>query len=156
METTSIENLVDQMLHAEFYPHPVTQPIQVIQTHISWVVLTGNYVYKLKKSVNFGFLDYSTLDRRLHFCQEELRLNQRGASKLYLQVVPITWSGGKYHLGGKGEIVEYAVKMRQFPEDALFSQLLSQGKLNQLHLQELGRVLADYHTKCLTLSLIHI
>ena len=150
METTTLENLVHQMLQAEFYPHPVTQPIQVIQTHVSWVVLTGDYVYKLKKSVNFGFLDYSTLDRRLHFCQEELRLNQRGASKLYLQVVPITWGGGKYHLGGKGEIVEYGVKMRQFPQDALFSQLLSQGKLNQLHLQELGRVLAEYHTKCLT------
>lgn len=55
METTSLENLVHHMLQAEFYPHPVTQPIQVIQTHVSWVVLTGDYVYKLKKSVNFGF-----------------------------------------------------------------------------------------------------
>jgi aminoglycoside phosphotransferase family enzyme/predicted kinase len=150
MTETNLPALIEQMLQPGFYPHAVTEPIQLIQTHVSYVLLTGDYVYKLKKPVNFGFLDYSTLEKRLHFCQEELRLNQRGAGELYLQVLPVTLTDQKYDLEGTGEIVEYALKMRQFPQECLFSELFSQNKLNEMHLEELGRVVAKYHSQAET------
>jgi aminoglycoside phosphotransferase family enzyme len=86
MTDTNLPLLVQQMLKPEFYPHPVTATIDLIQTHVSYVLLTGEFVYKLKKPVNYGFLDFSTLEKRKHFCHEELRLNQRGAAELYLAV----------------------------------------------------------------------
>ncbi|TAF09267.1 MAG: adenylyl-sulfate kinase [Nostocales cyanobacterium] len=150
MTEANLPALIEQMLQPGFYPHAVTEPIQLIQTHVSYVLLTGDYVYKLKKPVNFGFLDYSTLEKRLHFCQEELRLNQQGAGELYLQVLPVTLLGEQYQLEGTGEVEEYALKMHQFPQDALFSELFAQGKLNEMHLQELGRVVAEYHAKAQT------
>jgi uncharacterized protein len=147
---TNFSILIEQMLQPGFYPHPVTEPIQLIQTHVSYVLLTGDYAYKLKKPVNFGFLDFSTLEKRQHFCHEELRLNQRGAGELYLEVVPFTLEGEKYHLGGTGEAIEYAVKMRQFPQETLFSELFASGKLEANHLEELGRVVAKYHAEAVT------
>lgn len=137
-------------MQPEFYPHPVKQPIQLIQTHISYVLLTGEYAYKLKKPVNFGFLNFSTLDARQHFCQEELRLNQRGAAELYLEVLPITGNEQQYQLGGAGEAVEYVLKMRQFPQDSLLLTMFEQGKLNEVLMEELGRVVAEYHAKAVT------
>ncbi|MBD2665460.1 adenylylsulfate kinase [Richelia sinica FACHB-800] len=145
MTEATLPALIQQMLQPGFYPHGVTEPIELIQTHVSYVLLTGDYVYKLKKPVNFGFLDFSTLEKRQHFCQEELRLNQRGAGELYLEVVPITLVGEQYQIGGSGEPVEYAVKMRQFPQESLFSELFAQGKLTETNLEELGRVVANYH-----------
>ena len=150
MTQTNLPNLISQMLQPGFYPHSVTEPIQLIQTHISYVLLTGDYAYKLKKPANFGFLDFSTLEKRQHFCQEELRLNQRGAGELYLEVLPVTLVGEQYHLGGTGEVVEYAVKMRQFPQEALFSELFASGNLQESHLEELGRVVAQYHAESVT------
>ncbi|BAY95399.1 MULTISPECIES: bifunctional aminoglycoside phosphotransferase/ATP-binding protein [unclassified Tolypothrix] len=147
MTEATLPALIQQMLQPGFYPHAVSEPIQLIQTHVSYVLLTGDYVYKLKKPVNFGFLDYSTLEKRQHFCQEELRLNQRGAGELYLEVLPLTLESEQYHLGGTGEAVEYTLKMRQFPQEALFSSLFEQGKLNETHLEELGRIVAQYHAK---------
>ena len=84
-----LPSFIRRMLRPEFYPHPVEEPIRLVQTHISYVLLTGLYAYKVKKAVNLGFLDYSTLERRRHFCEEEVRLNARGAPGLYLGVVPI-------------------------------------------------------------------
>jgi aminoglycoside phosphotransferase family enzyme/predicted kinase len=150
MTETNLPDLIEQMLKPGFYSHPVTEPIQLIQTHVSYVLLTGDYAYKLKKPVNFGFLDYSTLEKRQHFCQQEFRLNERGAGELYLEVLPVTLEGEKYHLGGTGEAVEYALKMRQFPQEALFSELFTQNKLNETHLEELGRVVAEYHAQAQT------
>ncbi len=83
MNHASIPTLIKQMLKPDFYPHPVSKKIQLVQTHISYVLLTGDYAYKVKKPVNFGFLDFSTLKKRSHFCQEELRLNFIGAAELY-------------------------------------------------------------------------
>lgn len=150
MTEATIPALIQQMLQPGFYPHTVTEPIQLIQTHVSYVLLTGDYVYKLKKPVNFGFLDFSSVEKRQHFCQEELRLNQRGAANLYLEVLPVTQSGEHYHLGGEGETAEYVVKMRQFPQEALFSSLFADGKLDEPLLEELGRVVAAYHAKTTT------
>ncbi|AFZ25288.1 hypothetical protein Cylst_3121 [Cylindrospermum stagnale PCC 7417] len=150
MTEGTLPALIEQMLQPGFYPHAVQEPIQLIQTHISFVLLTGDYAYKLKKPVNFGFLDFSSLEKRQHFCQEELRLNQRGAGELYLEVLTVTLVGEQYHLGGTEEPVEYVLKMRQFPQEALFSSLFDQGKLNETHLEELGRVVAQYHAQAET------
>jgi uncharacterized protein len=139
-----------QMQQPGFYPHPVTEPIALIQTHISYVLLTGEYAYKVKKPVNFGFLDFSTLEKRHHFCQEELRLNQRGAKDLYLDVMPIVQIGDRYQLAGSGAAVEYTLKMRQFPQEDLFLALFEAGKLTASDLDELGQVVAAFHAQAAT------
>jgi uncharacterized protein len=147
MTDISLPALIQQMLLPGFYPHPVKEPIKLIQTHSSYVLLTGDFVYKLKKPVNFGFLNYSTLELRRNFCHEELRLNQRGAAELYLEVLAIAQTGEKYQLGGTGEPVEYALKMREFPDSGLFSTMFEAGTLTESHIEDLGRVVASYHAK---------
>jgi uncharacterized protein len=147
MSDTSLPSLIQQMLQPGFYPHPCQEPIQLIQTHCSYVLLTGDYVYKLKKPVDFGFLNYSTLELRQHFCNEELRLNKRGAAQLYLEVLPISQSEEQYELDGKDEATEYTLKMLQFPSNGLFSTMFESGKINESYIEELGRVVARYHSK---------
>lgn len=147
MTETTLPTFIRQMLEPGFYPHPVVEPIQLIQTHVSYVLLTGEYAYKLKKPVNFGFLDFSTLEKRHHFCAEELRLNQRGAAELYLEMLPLTQAGDRFQLGGEGEPVEYVIKMRQFPQTALFTDLFDRGELTEAHLVQLAQELAKFHAK---------
>ncbi len=137
--------LIQQMSQPGFYPHPVQEPIQLLQTHVSYVFLTGDYAYKVKKPVNFGFLDYSTLEKRQHFCQEELRLNQRGAASLYLAVVPIYQTGDTFALTAPGEPAEYAVKMQQFPQETLLSQVFERGELTEAMLRQLAEAIAQFH-----------
>ena len=156
--------LIQQMLVPEFYPHPVSAPIQLLQTHISYVLLTGDYAYKVKKQVNLGFLDFSTLDQRRQFCQQELILNRRWSPDLYLAVLPIVMrSQGQYQLGSPldldrprgGEahkpsgplasLVDYAVQMRQFDQEDLFSHRFAQGELTLPHMQALGQLIASLH-----------
>ncbi|NJK28425.1 MAG: hypothetical protein HC925_08115 [Coleofasciculaceae cyanobacterium SM2_3_26] len=150
MTEATLPPFIHQMLQPGFYPHPVREPVRLLQTHVSYVLLTGDYAYKLKKSVNFGFLDYSTLDKRRHFCEEEVRLNQRGAAAWYLGVVPITETDGQYHLEGAGDPVEYALKMREFPQDRLFLHMLERGELGDRHMETLGKVVSDFHATCHT------
>ncbi len=145
MTDSSLPALIQQMQSPEFYPHDVETPIRLIQTHISYILLTGEYAYKVKKPLDFGFLNYSTLEKRAHFCQEELRLNQRGAADLYLNVMPITQDGEAYHLGRDGEAVEYAIKMQQFPQDTLLNQLFERGELTEELLKELAIAVAEFH-----------
>ncbi|MEQ1854121.1 MAG: phosphotransferase, partial [Chthoniobacteraceae bacterium] len=90
--------------------------IRLIQTHSAWVVLAGRHAYKVKKPVNFGFLDFSTLEKRRHFCEREVALNQRLCPWIYLGVVPIARRAGKLAFGDDRQVVEYAVKMRRMPE----------------------------------------
>jgi hypothetical protein len=155
MTDSTLPPLIQQMLQPEFYDHPVqastsTAPIQLIQTHISYVLLTGEFAYKVKKPLNFGFLNYSTLEARKHFCEEELRLNQRGAAEIYLDVLPVTQTENRYQFGGSGEVVEYAVKMRQFPQDALLTNLFDRGELTEALVQQLAQVIAEFHSKTVT------
>ena len=150
MAEASLPALIEQMLQPSFYPHPVKGPIKLIQTHISYVLLTGDYAYKVKKPVNFGFLDFSSLEKRQNFCQEELRLNQRGAAQLYLEVLPITLNGDQYQLNrennqGESDVVEYVLKMQQFPDNALLSGMFERGELSEKDIEDLGRVVAQYH-----------
>lgn len=143
--TASLPVLIEQMLAPGFFPHPVVEPIRLIQTHISYIFLTGEYAYKLKKPVNFGFLNFTTLEQRQHFCREELRLNQRGAPELYLEVLPICQQADRFQLAGDGIAVEYTIKMRQFPDDALLSNIFEQGELTPELVQTLAGVVAQYH-----------
>lgn len=147
---SSLPPLIQQMLQPDFYPHSVVEPIELMQTHISYVLLTGEFVYKIKKPVNFGFLNYSTLELRSHFCQEEIRLNQRGAAELYLEVVSLTKDGDKYQLNGRGEVIEYAVKMRQFSQENLLSNLLERDKVTPEAIARLGYTVAQFHAQAAT------
>lgn len=126
------------------YPHAVGA-VQVAETHISWVLLTGDYAYKIKKPVDFGFLDFSSLAQRRHYCEEELRLNRRFAPQLYLEVVPIAGSREAPVVGGDGDPIEYAVKMRQFPEEARLDRVLARGELRRAHIAALAERLATFH-----------
>lgn len=145
MTEAALPDLIQHMLQPEFYPHPVTQPIQLVQTHVSYILLTGDFAYKVKKPVNFGFLDFSTLAKREHFCHEEIRLNQRGAAELYLEVLPITQVGDRFQLAQTGDPVEFTVKMQQFPAGTLFSDLFEQNQLSAELLIRLAKELATFH-----------
>jgi len=136
--------LIKALQNPELYDHPVRE-FQVLETHISWVILTGDYAYKIKKPMDFGFLDFSTLDRRKHFCGEELRLNKRLADSLYLDVLPITGSAETPALGGSGEAFEYAIRMRQFGQDGLFDKQQERGALDPEQLTSLARQVAAFH-----------
>jgi hypothetical protein len=149
MSDNALPALIQQMCQPGFYPHPVVEPIRLMQTHVSYVLLTGDYAYKIKKPVNFGFLDYSTLALRHHFCQEELRLNQRGAAPLYLEVVVIGKQGDTYHLNGDNP-VEYAVKMVQFPQNTLLSALYEREELTEGLIRRLAETVAAFHLKAET------
>jgi uncharacterized protein len=149
----SLPDLIQQMLQPGFYPHRVTEPLHLIQTHASFVLLTGEYTYKIKKPVNFGFLDYSTLEKRQHFCTQELMMNRRTAPEIYLEVVPIIQKGDRYQLGSNlqslnpGETpVEYTLKMREFSQDSLFLSLLERGQITERLMEELGREVAKFHS----------
>lgn len=163
MVNSGLPPLIQSMMQPEFYPHPVHVPIELIQTHASYILLTGDYVYKIKKPVNFGFLNYSTLTARKHFVEEELRLNRRTARALYLEVVPIyqTQTGYSFSppithpppppersqraIPSLQNPVEYALQMRQFPRHSLFSDFLKQGQLTSELMQRLAREVAVFH-----------
>ena len=136
--------LINALLKPEAYKHPVDE-IELLQTHISWVILTGDFAYKIKKPVDFGFLDFSSLEKRRYFCEEELRLNQRFAAKIYLEVVSITGSEDQPRINGDGEVLEYAVKMKQFPSESLLSTLLDRGDLRESHIDRLANNIANFH-----------
>lgn len=140
----AVPALIDNLRLPRCYPHPVAE-IRLLETHISWVLLTGTYAYKIKKPVNLGFLDFSTLDLRRSYCEEELRLNRRLAPQIYVDVVSITGSLASPCIAGDGPTIEYAVRMRQFPQDTLASTLLTGGRLLPQHLEALAATLAAFH-----------
>jgi uncharacterized protein len=141
--------LIQQMLVPTFYDHRVEAPIQLLRAHISFVVLTGDYVYKVKKPVNLGFLDFSSLEQRHHFCNEELRLNRRISPEIYLEVVSMGWAGDRFYLHAPDPL-EYAVKMRQFPQSQLFSQLFQSNQLGRADLAALAKQVAAFHQTALS------
>ena len=122
-----------------------TVPAELIETHISWVLLTGAHAYKLKKAVNLGFLDFTTLPGRRDCCEQELRLNRRLAPAIYLDVVAITGTVDAPVVGGGGPALEYAVKMREFPQAALASHVLARGELTPAHIDALAADVAAFH-----------
>ncbi|WP_024545565.1 bifunctional aminoglycoside phosphotransferase/ATP-binding protein [Picosynechococcus sp. NKBG15041c] len=146
----SITALIATLQKPDIYPHDTNGAIALVQTHVSYVFLTGDYAYKLKKAVNFGFLDFSTLSQRQHFCEVELELNRALTPDLYLDVLPITYDGQTYAFNGAGEVVEYAVKMRQFPQENLLSEMFAAGTLTEAHMVQLGEAVANFHQSAIT------
>ncbi len=134
------QSLISALQRAEAYPHAVDE-IEHIETHISHLLLAGAFVYKIKKPLDLGFLDFSTLERRRYFCEEELRLNRRLAPDLYLDLVTITGDYDLPEVDGKGEILEYAVRMRRFSQSSLFDRTLPDRDL----VLRLARRVARFH-----------
>jgi len=133
------------LLRPAAYPHPVVEPIRLVQTHVSWVLLTGEFAYKVKKSLRLSFLDYSTLDRRRTLCQEEVRLNRRHAPDLYLGVSVIGGPAEAPHVDGSGAPLEYAVRMRQFDAGDELGALLAADAVTTLEMARLGVDIARLH-----------
>lgn len=127
-----------------FYPHKVSK-ISRCETHISTVYLTGDYVYKIKKPVDLGFVDFDSLDKRRAFCEREVRLNRRLTDGIYLAVVPFFWDGKKIKMGGTGEVVEYAVRMRQLSSARTMDRLLAQNAIAEADVERLAAKLVDFH-----------
>lgn len=140
------EQLVQALLDPACYGHPV-ESVTVRETHISWVLLAGEFAYKLKKVVNFGFLDFSTLEQRRYYCGEELRLNRRFAPDLYLDVIEITGSPEQPEISGSGAVLEYAVRMRRFPQAGLLSQVAENHQLDAARVDEIVTLVAGIHAQ---------
>jgi aminoglycoside phosphotransferase family enzyme len=126
------------------YTHAVSA-IELVETHVSWIVLTGEFAYKIKRPVRYAFIDMRDMERRAFLCREELRLNRRFAPELYLEVCVITGEAGGARIGGQGQIIEYAARMRQFDRDSELDQLLEAGRVQSQQLKMFGRTLADIH-----------
>jgi aminoglycoside phosphotransferase family enzyme/predicted kinase len=138
-----MDPLIHRLMRPESFPHPVER-LELLETHISWVILTGPFAYKLKKPVDFGFVNFTTLDRRERFCHEELRLNRRTAAAMYLDVVPVFGPREQATLIGRGQPIEFAVRMRQFPQAALLPAALHDGRLRPEHLDRFALELARF------------
>lgn len=141
---TVSQALIAALQNPALYPHSV-DGFRVIETHISWVILTGAYAYKMKKPVDFGFLNFTHLADRKHFCEEELRLNQRMAPDLYLRVVPITGAADAPAIDGEGEPIEYLLQMREFPQTQLMAEVQARGELTDAHIDALAEQIAQFH-----------
>ncbi|HQN25196.1 MAG TPA: AAA family ATPase [Syntrophales bacterium] len=142
--------LVAAMSRPEFYPDR-PDAVELVQTHISLIFLAGDTVYKVKKAVDFGFLDFTTLAKRRHYCNEELRLNRRLAPQAYLEVVAVTADpNGEPRLGGAGPVVEYAVKMRRLPQERMLKRLLAEGSMRPETMEAVAQKLAAFHREAET------
>ena len=141
--------LVQALLKPEIYPHS-PQKVELVQTQMSFLFLTGDYVYKVKKPVDLGYLDYTTLDKRRFFCRQEIELNRRLCPEIYLEVVPIVSSRGQIQLGGEGEAIEYAVKMKQLPAERMMDTLLPRDLVTGEMVARVAKKLAAFHGKAAT------
>ena len=141
--------LVEALKDPAFYDPPVEQ-VEFVQTHISSVFLTGDRVYKLKKPVNFGFLDFSSVELRQRYCKAEVELNRRLAPEVYLGVEPITLDGGLLRIGGEGEVVDWLVVMRQLDGELLGGRVLERGELTERQIGQLVEQLVPFYRNART------
>ena len=144
-----LPELVQALLDPKAYPD-TPQGIELVQTQMSFVFLTGDYVYKIKKPVNLGYLDYTTLDKRQFYCQREIELNRRLCPQAYLGVVPITRDKDAILVGGGGEVIEYAVKMHRLPQEAMMDVLLANNQVSSQMATRVAQKLVEFHQKAET------
>jgi hypothetical protein len=149
VHVSDLPPLIRALLKPDAYPHPV-DGIELRQTHISYVLLAGDHVYKIKKPVNFGFLDFSTLGKRRFYCGREVAFNSPLCSDTYLGVVPIREATGRYAISGPGQTVEYAVHMRRLPEDRMMHHLLERGEVTTPMIEAVAEKLAVFHARAET------
>ncbi len=147
MSHENLPQFLQTLLSPSCYDHPASE-VELIQTHISFVLLAGDFVYKFKKPVDFGFLDFSDLDKRRHCCEQELLLNRRLCPDIYLGLVSVNREDdGRFVLNGQGEVVEYGVKMARMPEERIMSHVIQRGELSAEHIASLVGILADFYQK---------
>ena len=141
---------IDQLLNEAAFPHPVSE-MRLLETHISWIILTGEFAYKIKKPVSFDFVDYSTLEQRKINCQKEVELNSRYCPAIYLDVVPIFLKREQLTVGEcfadshQESPVEFAVKMREFSQQSILAQLLRDSKLSPERMEQFAATVAEFH-----------
>lgn len=142
-------SIVEDLQEPEAYPEEVSE-VELVQTHISFVFLTDKLVYKVKKPVNFGFLDFSTLEKRKYYCEQEVKLNSRLSPEYYLDVIPVVERNGKLRFWGEGELVDYAVRMKKLPMDRQMKYLLQKGELTDEMLDRVAQKIAVFHNEAET------
>ena len=142
------KQVVEALMTPEAYDEEPGK-IELTQTHISFVFLTRNFVYKVKKAVDLGFLDFTTLEKRRFFCKKELELNRRLCGEMYLEVVPINKSN-IIKIKGEGKPIEYAVKMKRMPQEKMMNKLLEENKVNSKLIEEIAKIIAEFHSKAET------
>lgn len=136
--------VLKSLLKTAAYPEP-TSAVHLIQTHVSYIFLTDSFVYKVKKGVDFGFLNFSTMDRRRFYCEEEVRLNNRLSPDLYVGVVEVRETGTGASFSGSGRVIDYAVKMRRLPEEKMLHRLVDAGTATESQMVHLADVIARFH-----------
>lgn len=146
MENDNLPSFIKALLEPSIYKHDATD-LRLVQTHISFVLLAGDYVYKFKKPVDFGFLDFSTLEKRKHCCEQELVLNRRLCPEIYLDLITVNKEKEEFSLNGDGEVVEYGVKMARMPEEKMMVNIIRSGQLERTHIDNLVSVLVPFYEK---------
>ena len=144
MANDNLPDFISALLQAQQTSCPA-DTVRLVQTHISFVLLAGDHVYKFKKPVDFGFLNFSTLEKRQHCCEQELLLNRRLCPDIYLDLVKVTRDGDSYDLNGGGEVIEYGVKMVRMPEEKMMGNLIQAGKLDQVHIDTIVDKLTPFY-----------
>jgi aminoglycoside phosphotransferase family enzyme/predicted kinase len=137
---------LNALLDPGAYDEP-TASVQLVQTHVSFIFLADSFVYKIKKPVDFGFLNFTTLDRRRFYCEEEVRLNRRLCPDMYLGVVEIRESDAGVYLDGRGEIIDYAVKMKRLPAERMLDRLLDEGVASEKDIGRIARTIGEFHLR---------
>jgi aminoglycoside phosphotransferase family enzyme len=148
-----LSSLQKALLSPAIYPD-LPKEVKFIETHISLLFLTGNYVYKVKKPVDFGFLDFTSLEKRKYFCEQEVKLNSRLSPDIYLGVVKISREEDRLSFDGRGGVEEYAVKMKQIPEELLMDQLLAKGQVTPEMMKAVSERLVRFYSEAETNELI--
>ena len=143
------KEVVEALLKPDAYEEDPGK-IELVQTHISFVFLTKDFAYKVKKSVDFGFVDFKTLEKRRFFCEKELQLNKRLCGDLYLEVVSINKAADKIKIKGAGETIEYAVKMRRIPQERMLSKLFERNEVDKQLIDRIAKIIAEFHSKAET------
>lgn len=144
MSDTNLPSFIQYLQQESSYPHSATD-IRLVQTHISFVLLAGDSVYKWKKPVDFGFLNFSTLEKRKYYCEQELQLNRRLCPELYEELVSVTKDGDSFCLNGVGDVVEYGIKMARMPEERMMGRVMAAGGLKRAHLDEIITQLVPFY-----------
>ena len=139
-----MSSMIDDLMHPSAYPE-TPEKVTLAQTHISTVFIGDEFVYKIKKPVNFGFLDFSTLEKRNYYCNKEVELNRRFSQDVYLGVYPVTFDGKKHAINGKGEVVDYAVKMRRLSDEDLLKTRFRKGTVTSDDIKRIGEAIAAFH-----------
>lgn len=146
---------IAQILSKGAFPEPCHSP-ELIETHISWVLLTEHFAYKIKKPIKLSFLDFSTLSQRNYYCRREIMLNERLSQGIYLQKVPIMLSDNEVSIGvGPGKVIDYAVKMKRIPLHLQMDTLLQAGEVEAIHIASIARVLATFHQETRSVTVRH-